>query len=268
MAKLRIIFLLVVIFSITAFAVQSLSHPCSLIQAATLSATERRRNMTEEERKKELERWQNMTKEEKEKEVEKRLKQHQLEREQRQKELKMRREQQKLEFEQKKKEWDKEWDKEKTEGFLHEKYALEVTEEQWKVIKPKLDQVQNLRLQVKISMRAGWGPQRKPGSTGPEYMDPKYLHEWSWRWSKPSESKESDELTESERIIEELINLVEAQNTTAEEFDLKMDALRKIRSRQEAEKESKKGELSKALQELRGVLTTRQEAALVLMGRL
>jgi uncharacterized protein YllA (UPF0747 family) len=99
-------------------------------------------------------------------------------------------------------------------------------------------------------------------------MDPKYLHEWSWRWFKPSESKGPDELTESERIIEELINLVKAKNTTVEEFKLEMDALRKIRNRQEDEKKKKKEELSKALQELREVLTTRQEAALVLMGRL
>jgi hypothetical protein len=160
----------------------------------------------------------------------------------------------------------KEWEKEKAEGFLHEKYALGVTKEQWKLIKPKLEKVQNLRRQIRISMRAGWGPRRLPGSTGPEYMDPKYLHEWSWRWFKPSESKGPAELTESERIVEELINLVEAKNTKAEEFNLKMDALRKIRSRQEAEKKEKKEELSKALKELREVLTTRQEAALVLMG--
>ena len=173
-----------------------------------------------------------------------------------------------LEFEQKNREWEKEWEKEKAEGFLHEKYALGVNEEQRKVIKPKLDKVRNLRLRVKISMRAGWAPQRKPGSTGPEYMDPKYLHEWSWRWSKPSDNKGPNELTESDKIIEELINLVKDKNTTAEEFNLKMDALREIRSRQEAEKKRKKDELTKALQELREVLTTRQEAALVLMGRL
>jgi hypothetical protein len=205
MAKQSRILLLVVCSLLALFAVESFSQPRRPTQAATLSATERQRNMTEEER---------------------------------------------------------------AEGFLHEKYALGVTKEQWKVIKPKLEKVQNLRSQAKISMRAGWGPQRLPGSTGPEYMDPKYLHEWSWRWFKPSESKGPDELTESERIIEELINLVKAKNTTVEEFKLEMDALRKIRNRQEDEKKKKKEELSKALQELREVLTTRQEAALVLMGRL
>ena len=190
------------------------------------------------------------------------VKQSRLEREERRKEFKRRSEQFKLESEQRR----KEWEKEKAEGFLHEKYALGVTKEQWKLIKPKLEKVQNLRRQIRISMRAGWGPRRLPGSTGPEYMDPKYLHEWSWRWFKPSESKGPAELTESERIVEELINLVEAKNTKAEEFNLKMDTLRKIRSRQEAEKKEKKEELSKALKELRDVLTTRQEAALVLMG--
>ena len=268
MPKRSRILLLVVCSFLALLAVQALSQPRSPTQAATLSATERQRNMTEEERKKELDRWRNMTDAERNREIAKKREQQKLEREQKRKESKKRSEEHRRQFELKSKQWRKEWEKEKAEGFLHEKYALGVTEEKWKVIKPKLEKVQNLRSQAKISMRAGWGPRRLPGSTGPEYMDPKYLHEWSWRWFKPSESKKPNELTESERIIEELINLVEAKNTTAEEFKLRINAFRNIRDRQEDEKKKKKEELSKAQQELREVLTTRQEAALVLMGRL
>jgi hypothetical protein len=115
-------------------------------------------------------------------------------------------------------------------------------------------------------MRAGWGPRHLPGGAGPEYMDPKYLHEWGYKWIKPSENKGLTELTESERIVEELVKLVENKNTTAEEFKLKMSTLRKIRSKQEATKKKEKEELSKAMLELREALMTRQEAALVLMG--
>jgi len=60
------------------------------------------------------------------------------------------------------------------------------------------------------------------------------------------------------------MDLVDNKYTKAEEFKRKMDALRKSRSREEPEEKKKKEELSKAQQELREVLTTRQEAALVL----
>ena len=242
MSKRKTIFSLVVCFSIAVFTVQTLSQT---------PMPKRSRNMTDAEWKKEIEKWRAQRK---------------LEREQWRKESKKRAKEHRRQSELKSEQWRKAWEKEKAEGFLHEKYALGATKEQWKVIKPKLEKVQDLRRQVKTSMRAGWGPRRLPGSSGAEYMDPKYLHEWTWKWFKPSESKDAAELSESERIVEDLINLVQTKNTTAEEFNLKMDALRKIRSRLETEKKKKKEELSKAIKELRKVLTTRQEAALVLMG--
>jgi len=78
---------------------------------------------------------------------------------------------------------------------------------------------------------------------------------------KPSDRKAASKLTKAERLSEEILELIEDKNSRPEEIEQKMETLRKIR--QEANKQ-----LSKARQELREVLTFRQEATLIMMREL
>jgi len=79
-----------------------------------------------------------------------------------------------------------------------------------------------------------------------------------WRWLRPSQHKDLENLNEGEKICEELFKLLEDKNSELEEIRQKMEALRKFR--QEAKKE-----LAIAQQELRQLVTPHQEAALVMM---
>ncbi len=73
-------------------------------------------------------------------------------------------------------------------------------------------------------------------------------------------AKAPDEMTEGEKIVEELIDLLEDENAKDEEIRQKIDALQRAR-------EKAKKELPKAKQELAAVLTTpRQEAVFLIMG--
>lgn len=166
------------------------------------------------------------------------------------------------------------------------KEALGATEEQWKVIKPRLEKVQNLARQANISISllsysTGSGSSRQSisdrrgtgyggGSSGvnvrtapskPGNEETYSSSQSGWRWYKPSERKAPSELTEGERICEELLKLIGDKNSKPEEIKQKMEALQKIR--QEAKKQ-----LAKAQQELGEVLTFHQEAALIMMRRL
>jgi hypothetical protein len=136
--------------------------------------------------------------------------------------------------------------------------ALGVTERQWKLIKPRLDKVEYLMKQAKISMTPA-SYRRSRGSSGsPNNKQPAPKVEEGWKWSKAWEKKAPAELTEGERICEELLKLLEDKNSKQEEIELKVEALRQ--ARKEAGKQ-----LAKAQQELREVLTFRQEATLVLI---
>ncbi len=67
-------------------------------------------------------------------------------------------------------------------------------------------------------------------------------------------------MTEGERIVEELTDLLEDKNSKEEEIRQKIDALQRARAKA-------RKELPKAKQELRKVLTTpRQEAVFLIMG--
>lgn len=71
-------------------------------------------------------------------------------------------------------------------------------------------------------------------------------------------AKAPDEMSEGEKIVEELTDLLEDENSKEEEIKQKIDAL------QQAKEKARKA-LPKARQELRKVLTTpRQEAVLLL----
>ena len=143
--------------------------------------------------------------------------------------------------------------------FLREKYALRATEEQWKVIKAKLERVQHLRKQatsvVGLSLAGGSSDNDTNLRARARPNVP------TFQWKRPWKDKTPDELTEAQKLAKQLIALVERKNTTPGQFRRTMAALRKAR-REEAEIERN---LAEAREELREGLTPRDEAALVLM---
>ncbi len=138
------------------------------------------------------------------------------------------------------------------------KQALRATERQWKVIKPRLDKVEYLSKQARVSMAPASFRRSRGSGGGPNNRQTAPKVEEGWKWSKAWEDKAPNELTEGERICEELLELLEDKDSKQEEIEQKVEALREVR------KEAGK-QLAKAQQELREVLTFRQEATLVLM---
>ncbi len=128
------------------------------------------------------------------------------------------------------------------------KKTLGVTEQQWKLIEPKYHRVQaflhNARLQVGTSHRRISGV-------------------WSFHWYKFSQDnyyrrgRAFEKLSEGEKIAEELIDLLADKNSKDEAIRLKINALQQAR-------ENARKELPKARQELRSLLTPRQQAILQL----
>lgn len=132
------------------------------------------------------------------------------------------------------------------------KRLLRISERQWKIIKPKVDKMyilgwrKSMRTSVVTDRRIGSSRFRRPSRR----MD---------RWP-PAPDKTLDELTEGERIVEELIDLLEDENSKDEEIRKKRDALQQFR-------ENARRELVKARRELAAVLTSpRQEAVFLIMG--
>jgi outer membrane murein-binding lipoprotein Lpp len=200
------------------------------------------------------------------------------------------------------------------------KQTLEMTEEQWKVIEPKVNKVYFLKDQAGINIAIGgtggyrvgggggsggsssggasststgtgsaWKTQSSSGG-GASYgggagsgagantgTDPPGAgKDGGWKvqnsgggaggimaggFNGPLWRLADRELTEGEKTCEELLALLGDENSKQEDIEQKIDALR--RARENAAKE-----LAKARQELREVLTVRQQARLVLAGLL
>lgn len=144
--------------------------------------------------------------------------------------------------------------------FFYVKHALGVTEEKWKLIKPKLERIRQLHEQTKSTVRIS--PTERPGDkmtsgrTRPGSRTEAF--EWWMHWK----DKAGAERTEVRKLSEQLVVLLKRSNTTPQAFRAKMDALRKARAE---EAELMKLQLSEVRKELRELLTTREEAALVLM---
>jgi len=134
------------------------------------------------------------------------------------------------------------------------KVALGETEEQWKSIQPILKKV--IDLWDKANSTIGASVSGSSGSGQTEANIPKL------QWDRPWKYTPLFEMTESQRLAEELRILLEKKDTPQQVFRRKVDALRKARSK-EAEIQK---QLAEARRELREILTTRQEAVLVLLG--
>ncbi len=173
------------------------------------------------------------------------------------------------------------------------KHTLALTEEQWKVIEPKINKVYFLADQAGIKIEfsgggggfgAGAGSGTSVNPAGGATSTGTGTNGWQTvqsstssstvsgggggggagsgvgqGWSGPLWRLADRELTEGEKTCEELLLLLEDKNSKQADVDQKVDVLR--RARENAAKE-----LTKARQELREVLTVRQQARLVLMG--
>ena len=127
------------------------------------------------------------------------------------------------------------------------KNELRAGEGQWRVIEPKYDR------QIQFMLDSWRGASSRIGSE--EHL-----------WIKPTEDggltlpKKPAELTEAERNVGKLIDLLRREDSTDEELRKQIDALQ--RAREEARKE-----WPKARRELAAALTTpRQEAVFLLLG--
>jgi hypothetical protein len=128
------------------------------------------------------------------------------------------------------------------------KNELRISEAQWKIIEPKYER--QIQLMFDSLARASHRV-----ATGKE------------TWIKPTENKLGRalpktfaELTEAEKAVEELIDLLRKEDATDEELRKKIDALQQAR-------EKARKEWPKAKQELAATLKTpRQEAVFLLMG--
>lgn len=230
MTKRRMVFMLVLCSSMALLTVQALSHARGSSRSTRASDAERRRKIGEAEKRREsAERRRQLN--QKKKELAEEGRGPLIDRETKRKKVAERRRE-----------------------FFWQKSALGATEEQWKVIKAKLEKVRQLSKQTNSAVGVSLVSDRARGA-GARANVP------VWQWNRPWEGKAPDELTEAQRLAKQLIALVERNSTTPQAFRLKMDALRKART-EESEIEK---QLTETRRELREMLTPRQEAVLALM---
>ena len=147
--------------------------------------------------------------------------------------------------------------------FLQEKAALNPTPEQWKLIKPLLEKIRQLRDRPRstagLSLTSSTTSGRRTRSRSRPLA--------AWRWRKPWEDTPQSRWTKGQSTADELIALVGSRRTSEAAFTSKMEALRECRRQEAAEKKAEKIEvaISETQQKLRGFLSARQEATLVLM---
>ena len=128
------------------------------------------------------------------------------------------------------------------------KRLLRISERQWKIIEPRIDKVEVL-IWRRRACAAAWGG----------------IEDFHWR--RHSEgvlgpAKAPHEMIEGEKVADQLVDLLEDENSKEEEIRKKIDQLQQVR-------EKARKEWPKAKRELAAVLTTpRQEAVFLIMGRI
>lgn len=137
---------------------------------------------------------------------------------------------------------------------------LGASEQEWKVLGPRVMKVQQLSRQVSTGGRGmfgfgGFGGRR--GMQGPGGMGNRQGGD---RPNRPDNAPER-ELSAVEKASEALMTTLENEAAKPEEIKSKLTALR-------AAREKAKQELATAQKELREIVTVRQEAQLVIMGML
>ena len=120
------------------------------------------------------------------------------------------------------------------------KRQIEASDEEWKVIEPRITKIMALSREQRSGNRGGFGGDRPAGM-------------------QRREQSAEDDKSELEKLSEELQTLVNNEDATNEQIKNKLTALRKAR-----EKGLRELEITKA--ELVSILSLRQEANLVVMG--
>ncbi len=119
------------------------------------------------------------------------------------------------------------------------KETLEASDEEWKVLKPRVEKV--LTLSRETRGMAGFARRGRPQAG--------------------EAAGQQTQQTQVEKAQEDLRTVLENKEAKPEEIKQKLTALREAR-------EKAKQEMAKAQQELREILSVRQEAQMVLMGLL
>jgi len=135
------------------------------------------------------------------------------------------------------------------------KQDLGVTDDEWKVLQPKIEKVTTLARDARFGgMRSMFGrrggPPREGGGDRPQSDRPQS--------DRPSSDRPQSEMEKKGETLQKLLDNKEAK---AEEIKTALAALRETRAKARADLET-------AQKELREVLTLRQEAQLVMMGLL
>lgn len=255
MTKRRIVFMLVLCSLMALPAVQTLSQACGSGRSPGASDAEGSRGISYAERKREIEKRRKETKlarEQKKRELEKRSAERRRQNAQKHRELAKEDRGPLIRPEQRRKNL-REKAAERRREFSYQKSALGATEEQWKLIKAKLEKVRLLRGQANSLVGVFLAGGSNDRGTRANML--------AFQWKRPWKDKAPDELTEAQRLAKQLVVLIGRNSTPPQAFRLKMDALRKARG----EEVELNRQLSEVRRELREMLTPRQEAALVLM---
>ncbi len=135
------------------------------------------------------------------------------------------------------------------------KGQLGASDEEWKVIQPRLQKVMNLSRQVNAPGRGmmfgGRGPAMGPGGRG----------QAGGQRTRPGTVQPQRELSALEKATQELQEVLRSENAKPEQIKAKLAALRTA-------KEKAAKDLAVAQNELKKDLTVKQEAILVLSGYL
>lgn len=240
MTRRKIILGLTICLSIAVLVAQSLSQTRNPGRTRTMPEWDRLRSMTAEERKKEMRRW-----------------------------FKQRREQMQIQRQ-------REIAQARNEA---NRQLIGATKRQWLAIRPKMEKVRHAQKLVWVAIHLNYF--KDDSNSNSDKTGSQSEYKYSWKWDRPSERKKSnegdsiaksidtisdpkisEELTRGEGICEELLTLLEDKNSSEEDIREKVEALRNFRQKA-------KEQLAKAQQELRQVVTTlRQEAVLVWKGLL
>ncbi len=145
-------------------------------------------------------------------------------------------------------------DAEERDEFWVEKEVLGLSEERWKVVREKLVKIQQLRRHVytRAKLDSAEGNQAAPAQSRSGRTAG---YKWGKLWAKDT----PDMLIEGEKVVDEIIALVDSPKPDPQKLREKMEILRRCR-------QQRREELPKAQQELRELLTVRQQAAMVLVG--
>ncbi len=142
--------------------------------------------------------------------------------------------------------WDPEQMRERMTQMMKER--LNISDEEWKIIQPRLEKVQEAQASSRGGRFGGMGAFGGRNRGGDQQAD------------RPQRGGQRADRPGSD-AMQALRDALEDEKTPASELKAKMQAVREARKKADAD-------LKSAREELRQVLTTRQEAACVMMGLL